>query len=83
MAVELDWCAGANWEDVERLYSICRSILIRRDEHRDCFQGIPRYSKVKPFFMDREFTEHVLNLAGDIEPIQLDPIKVLYPHEAE
>ena len=62
---ELDWCAGANWSDVERLYSICRSIMMKRPEDSDCFAGLPRCSQVKPFFLDVPFTEAILRECGD------------------
>lgn len=71
---ELDWCAGDDWSNVERLYSICKAILSQREESDECFSGLPRCSRVKPFFNDRDFTETVLRLAGDFEPIELEPL---------
>ena len=37
MSVELDWCAGDDWENVERPYSICHAILSNRLEDREAF----------------------------------------------
>lgn len=61
----LDWCAGGNWKDVERLYSLCAAILSQRDESEDVFKGIPRISAIKPFYSDTEFVSLVSKLAGD------------------
>ncbi len=63
--VELDWCGGGRWEDVERLYSLTRVILLRRKEDRDCFAGLPPYSMVKPFFLDLDFVKAVSEAAGE------------------
>ena len=68
---ELDWCAGGNWNDVERLYSLCLAILSKRDENHECFKGIPLYSQIKPFYMDRSFLEIVSKEAGDFELLKL------------
>lgn len=62
---EFDWCAGAEWQNVERLYSIALAILSQREENNNCFDGIPEVSKIKPFFNDEEFTKKILSLAGE------------------
>ena len=72
---ELDWCGGGDWKNVERLYSICYAILSNREENRQCFDGLPMVSKIKPFFMDLEFLDIVTKEAGDISLISLDPTK--------
>jgi len=64
-SVELDWCAGGDWTHVEYLYAIALVILGQRPEDRNIFDGIPTFSAVKPFFLDRNFTMLVLRLAGD------------------
>ena len=57
-----DWCAGGDWSNVERLYSIALAILSQREENEDCFLGIPTVSKVKPFFNDPEFVKCITKL---------------------
>jgi hypothetical protein len=75
MFVALDWCAGGNWPDVERLYSLCRAILTRRPDDHSCFDGLPGSSQVKPFFRDRAFTDAVVREAGgDVELIRLGSV---------
>lgn len=67
----LDWCAGGNWKDVERLYSLCYAILSKRDENRNCFDELPGTSIIKPFYLDLDFVEKVSKEAGDFELIIL------------
>jgi hypothetical protein len=69
---ELDWCAGGNWKDVERLYSLCQAILLKREENDACFEGLPMFSNKKPFFNDLEFLEIVAKEAGEFTLISLD-----------
>lgn len=70
----LDWCGGGDWSNVERLYSLAVSILSQRVESPDCFDGLPSFSKVKPFHLDKEFTEKLITAAGpDFEMIKLGP----------
>lgn len=68
---QIDWCGGDNWENVERLFSICHSILTKRDEDKNCFNGIPETSRIKPFYNDLNFLIDVLEKAGDFEIIKL------------
>jgi len=68
----LDWCGGANWQDVERLYSLCLGILSQRDEANFSFERIPTVSKVKPFYLDEYFVKTVSDLAGGFELITLE-----------
>jgi hypothetical protein len=68
----LDWCAGGDWKNVERLYSIALAILSKREENEICFEGLPSCSKIKPFFHDADFIEMVTREAGDFELIKLD-----------
>ena len=70
--VWLDWCGGGNWADVERLYSLCFAILSNREENRECFQGLPSYSTVKPFYLDLKFLEVVGKQAGDFQLMTLE-----------
>jgi hypothetical protein len=68
---ELDWCGGAEWKDVERLYSLCVAILSKKEEDLLCFDKIPPYSNKKPFFKDKDFIETCSNLAGDFSLLSL------------
>lgn len=61
---DIDWCAGNKWKDVERLYSICLSILSQRKEDKNCFEGIPSFSRIKPFYLDKDFVETITKLSG-------------------
>lgn len=73
---EWDWCGGGNWKDVERLYSIAKAILLNREENRSCFDGLPSYSTVKPFFLDLDFVEAVSKAAGDrLEIVSLENLR--------
>ena len=67
----LDWCAGGNFTDAERLYSLCKAILEKRPEDRSCFDGLPPHSEIKPFFLDPAFMEIVSREAGEFELISL------------
>lgn len=69
-----DWCAGGDWSNVERLYSIALAILSQREENEDCFLGIPTVSKVKPFFNDTEFMKCIMKLVDskDYELVNLE-----------
>lgn len=69
--VELDWCGGGNWKDVERLYSLCLAVLSKREEGLDCFKELPMCSSVKPFYLDLDFVKLVSEKAGDFELINL------------
>lgn len=64
MGCVLDWCGGGNWKDVERLYSICYAILLGKEANRQCFDDLPHYSTIKPFFLDHDFTKTVVELAS-------------------
>lgn len=71
--VNLDWCAGDDWENIQRLYSIALSILSKRNEDKHCFEGLPMISKIKPFFLDNDFTSCIIELAGqDCELVNLE-----------
>lgn len=76
-SVVLDWCCGSDWSNVQRLYSILASILSKREENRHCFKDLPPFSKIKPFFMDEEFTKIVLSFCDkNFELIELEPINL-------
>lgn len=68
----LDWCGGGNWKDVERLYSICKAVLLQREESKSCFRDLPPWSMVKPFYKDPNFLETVMEKAGDFSLISLE-----------
>jgi hypothetical protein len=79
MGCTLDWCGGANWKDVERLYSLCLAILSQKEEpgekwrNAEVFRGIPPHSNVKPFYNDPDFVQKVCELAGsDFELLTLE-----------
>lgn len=80
-----DWCGGANWKDVERLYSLCLAILSQREEPGDnwrqanVFEGLPPVSSIKPFYLDEEFTKTVGELAGP----NLELISLMRPEVAD
>jgi hypothetical protein len=72
MGCVLDWCGGGNWKDVERLYSLCHAILLSKKEDRQCFDDLPHYSTIKPFYLDLEFVKIVGEKAGDFSLIELN-----------
>jgi hypothetical protein len=71
----LDWCAGSNWKDVERLYSLCYAILSKRSEDKCCFDGLPGSSTIKPFYLDLDFLEKISKEAGYFELLSLSQIE--------
>ena len=71
MWCQLDWYGGDNWKDVERLYSLCQAILLKRDEGKECFDDLPPCSEVKPFFNDPKFVKAVFREAGEFTLISL------------
>lgn len=73
--VELDWCGGADWQDVRRLYSIAAAILRSRPEDGKCFAGLPGHSQVKPFVRDQEFTNKIITAVDG--PLALLDIDIL------
>ena len=77
--VKLDWCGGGDWRNVERLYSLTKAILMNRPENRQCFQGLPTCSKIKPFFLDEEFVRLVGKEAGDFELVTLEKVELNKP----
>lgn len=78
MCCALDWCGGANWKDVERLYSLCLGILSQKDENNFSFMGIPTVSSIKPFYLDEKFVSIVGKLAGDFELLTLTQPEELF-----
>lgn len=60
MACEIDLCGGADWPCVVDLYSIVLDVLRQRPEDRECFDGIPCTTLVKPVFRDADFLEWFL-----------------------
>lgn len=70
-----DWCCGADWILVQAMYTILFSILELREENETCFEGIPRYSEIKPCYKDPEFQASLKSLAPRVSlvAILLDP----------
>lgn len=58
----IDWCAGANWLDVQTLFCLAVRILSHRDASEDCFRGIPASSQIKPFYRDIQFVTQLSQL---------------------
>lgn len=68
----IDWCGGNDWNDIEKLYRIAISILSQREENTACFEGIPEFSTVKPFYNDLGFTWKICSLAGKLVELPFD-----------
>ena len=62
LGCELDWCAGADMKDLWYLFNVALSILSQRDSGPACFDGIPRFSQVKPYYNDAEFVAELVRL---------------------
>lgn len=74
---ELDWCCGDNQAMLEWAYSSARNIM----ETREDFEGIPRISDPKPFWLDPDFVASVRALRTEpLQWITLPPIPVLRQH---
>lgn len=78
MSCALDWCGGGNWTDVERLYSLCFSILSNKQENYQCFDDLPPISMIKPFYLDHDFVK----IVGEKAKCDSDEFKLftLNPH---
>ncbi len=86
---ELDWCGGDKQSDIELLFTIARRILTDRIN----FNGIPKHSKIKPFYKDSEFIDILTELSEqsnsslsvekipDINLFRQDLFKKLNMHE--
>jgi hypothetical protein len=61
----LDWCAGGEQVNVERLYSILLDILGGRMEEVESFDDLPVASRIKPFFLDADF---ILFISDKLSP---------------
>lgn len=71
MTVELDWCAGANQNDVETFYSTMKHII----ETKGTLEGIPTRSEIKPLMLDADFLISIGKLIeGEFENIKLPPV---------
>jgi len=78
-AVELDYCAGAQQEDVENIYALTLAILDKNmdkiedmDHIRAIFKGFP-FQEIKPMFNDPECFTKLTKLAGKrVRKIKLD-----------
>jgi hypothetical protein len=81
-AVELDYCAGAQQEDVENIYSLTLAVLNNNmdglqptDRIRDIFEGFPRQD-VKPMFNDPECFNELTKVAGkNVVKVELKGLK--------
>lgn len=71
----LNWCAGTEQADVERLYSLMLAALAGHEEDHQCFEGMPSCSRIKPFYLDVDFLTQVVQLAGEnLQLIKLPPM---------
>jgi hypothetical protein len=84
MSCRLDWCAGANWIEVESLYTMCLQILMGREESSSCFADIPPCSTVKPYRNDHEFLRRVAALIPPESSgmVTLDSTPIVASHSA-
>lgn len=81
-AVELDYCAGAQQEDVENIYALTMAVLNKNMNKiqpfhriRDIFEGFPRQD-VKPMFNDPDCFNELTKAAGkDVEKVELKGLK--------
>ncbi len=82
LCCSLDWCAGENWSHVESLYSMCLAVLLSREENRNCFDGVPPHSNMKPYFNDPEFLKKVALLIPEDGAgfIRLDSTPIVANH---
>ena len=51
----IDWCCGNDQFFIERIYSILKDILSKREENYYCFKNILTHSEIKPLFNDKYF----------------------------
>lgn len=58
----LDWCCGDSDKFLNGLYCSLLTILERRREDEDCFEGLPRTSDVKPAYKSPSFMQRIENL---------------------
>ena len=76
--VEVDWCAGAAQQDIERLYSILYNILSHKEDDITALQDLPGSSKIKPYFNDNEFVvDLVKRLTPPFDIIHLSDLEEL------
>jgi len=76
---KIDWCAGDDWGNVERLYALAIACLEGQEEDGTPFRGLPFCSSVKPFYQDVDFTSTVLAMAGlrlDVVPLPKPPVEL-------
>lgn len=69
----IDWCGGADYSQIQTLYSILRNILLHRDE-KEAFVELPGISKIKPFYLDKEFVDKISSHIT--QPLELVTIKL-------
>lgn len=75
---EIDWCAGADIIQIRFLYSALLNILSQRDENRSIFNGIPMFSKIKPFFNDTDFVQWLSeNIKGELEILTINNTELI------
>lgn len=70
----VNWCGGDNQLNVERLFSLLKAILEKRDTDGNPFEGLPIASQIKPFFLDEEFVREVGSKAGDFTLEKVAPL---------
>lgn len=64
--VNMDWCAGDQQHVIEWLFSCAKTILSKRKDNMEAFQGIPECCLIKPFFNDQDFVWEISNLAEEV-----------------
>lgn len=75
---EIDWCAGADIIQIRFLYSALLNILSQREENKLIFNGIPTYSKIKPFFNDPEFVQWLSeNIKGELKILTINNTELI------
>lgn len=67
----LDWCGGADPNNIQALYSFAIGILEKRPESKRCFDGIPSISQIKPFVKDFHFLKTLYELCPDVKKIEI------------
>jgi len=62
MYTEIDWCCGDDQVRVEYAFSAIKAILEKRSEDANSFDGVPQFSKIKPYFNDVDFLAYLTSL---------------------
>ncbi len=74
----IDWCAGGEQGEAEKLYSMLYNILSSREEDEHAFDNLPEASRKKPYYYDSYFVAAVArNLVAPFELLKLPPLDEL------